>query len=126
MFYGKTYLNEEVEKKMFRRLAKSWEAKVTAIEEAKNLETLTLDKLIGSLLTHEMRLNEGLKKPKLRRKRLVLLLNPPHIKIVNQNKNGSSKQKLKANMATWSDEDSFDEEDQEVANLCLMPLVTLR
>ncbi|KAL4383867.1 hypothetical protein GQ457_15G011180 [Hibiscus cannabinus] len=32
------------------------------------------------------------------------------------------KKKLWAHMATWSDEDSFDEEEQEVANLCLMAL----
>ncbi|KAK5825810.1 hypothetical protein PVK06_020676 [Gossypium arboreum] len=47
---GKTYLNEEVVKKMLKSLSKSWEAKVTTIEEAKNLETLTLDELIGYFL----------------------------------------------------------------------------
>ncbi|KAH1046318.1 hypothetical protein J1N35_037102 [Gossypium stocksii] len=35
---------------------------------------------------------------------------------------GSSKQKLKANVATWSDNNSSDDEDQEVANLCLMTI----
>ncbi|KAH1046516.1 hypothetical protein J1N35_037300, partial [Gossypium stocksii] len=54
----------------------SWEAKVTTIKEAKNLETLSLDELIGSLLTHEMRTNERSKKKKLKRKRLVLPSNP--------------------------------------------------
>ncbi|KAA3466976.1 UBN2 domain-containing protein [Gossypium australe] len=44
--YGKTYSNEEVVRKMLQSLPKSWEAKVTAIEEAKNLETLSLDELI--------------------------------------------------------------------------------
>ncbi|KAA3486605.1 zf-CCHC domain-containing protein/UBN2 domain-containing protein [Gossypium australe] len=37
------------------------ETKVTAIEEAKNLETLTLNELISSLLTYEMGLKEGVK-----------------------------------------------------------------
>ncbi|KAH1107006.1 hypothetical protein J1N35_010774 [Gossypium stocksii] len=41
---------------MLRSLLMSWDAKVTTIEEAKNLETLSLDELIGSLLTHEMKL----------------------------------------------------------------------
>lgn len=44
--YGKTYPNEEVLRKMLRSLPKSWEAKMTAIEETKNLETLILDELL--------------------------------------------------------------------------------
>ncbi|KAK8617189.1 hypothetical protein V6N13_117155 [Hibiscus sabdariffa] len=32
------------------------------------------------------------------------------------------KKKLKANVATWSDEESSDEDEEEVANLCLMAL----
>ncbi|KAE8665793.1 C-terminal binding protein AN [Hibiscus syriacus] len=35
-------------------------------------------------------------------------------------KNGQSKKKHKAHVATWSDEEGSDEEEQEVANLCLM------
>ncbi|MFQ6646183.1 hypothetical protein Gotur_020100 [Gossypium turneri] len=80
--------NEEVVRKMLLSLPKSWEANVTAIKEVKNLEMLTLDELISSLFTHEMRLNEG----------------------------------LKAHVATWSDEDSSDNEDQEIANLFLMAI----
>lgn len=37
-------------------------------------------------------------------------------------KNGSSKQKLKAYVATWSDEDSSNNDDQEVANIGLMAI----
>ncbi|KAH1092164.1 hypothetical protein J1N35_019421 [Gossypium stocksii] len=40
----------------------------------------------------------------------------------DEKKRGSSKQKLKAHVATWSDEDSSDNEDQEVVNLCLMAI----
>ncbi|KAA3484004.1 UBN2 domain-containing protein [Gossypium australe] len=43
--YGKTYPNEELVKKMLKSLPISWDAKVTTIEEANNLETLSLDKL---------------------------------------------------------------------------------
>ncbi|KAH1031476.1 hypothetical protein J1N35_043650 [Gossypium stocksii] len=56
--YRKTYLNEEIVQKILRSLPMSWDAKCTTIEEAKNLETLSLDELIDSLLTHEMRLKE--------------------------------------------------------------------
>ncbi|XP_040957765.1 uncharacterized protein [Gossypium hirsutum] len=37
-------------------------------------------------------------------------------------KKGSRKQKLKANVAILSDENSSDDEDQEVANQCLMAI----
>ncbi|KAK8623109.1 hypothetical protein V6N13_118002 [Hibiscus sabdariffa] len=37
-------------------------------------------------------------------------------------KSFGKKRKLKAQIATWSDEESSDEEEQEVANLCLMAL----
>ncbi|KAH1107368.1 hypothetical protein J1N35_011136 [Gossypium stocksii] len=49
---------------------------------------------------------------------------PRHIKFdcPQWKKKGSSKEKHKANVATWSDEDSSDDEDQEIANLCLMAI----
>ncbi|KAH1082458.1 hypothetical protein J1N35_022219 [Gossypium stocksii] len=53
---------------MLRSLPKSWEAKMTTIEKAKNLETLILDEFIGSLLTHEMRLNEAVEEEKVENK----------------------------------------------------------
>ncbi|KAL4386458.1 hypothetical protein GQ457_09G018760 [Hibiscus cannabinus] len=37
-------------------------------------------------------------------------------------KKSSGYKKQKAHVATWSDKDSSDEEEQEVANLCLMAL----
>ncbi|KAA3470956.1 zf-CCHC domain-containing protein/UBN2 domain-containing protein [Gossypium australe] len=53
--YGKIYHNEVV-RKMLRSLPMSWDAKVTAIKEVKNFETLSLNELIASLLTYEMKL----------------------------------------------------------------------
>ncbi|KAA3467155.1 hypothetical protein EPI10_002194 [Gossypium australe] len=113
---------------------------VTSIEEEKNLEKLNLDEIISSLLTHEMRLNEGVEEAKIEKKKKEGLKlestkrNDPiicyeckkagHIKFgyLKWKKKGSSKQKLKAHVTTWSDEDSSDNEDQEVANLFLMAL----
>ena len=40
-------------------LPKSWEAKVTAIKESKDPNTFSMDKLVGSLLTHEMKLKQS-------------------------------------------------------------------
>jgi len=38
-------------------LPRTWEAKVTAIQEAKDLKTLSLDELIGNLQTYELKRN---------------------------------------------------------------------
>ncbi|GAV69681.1 LOW QUALITY PROTEIN: zf-CCHC domain-containing protein/UBN2 domain-containing protein, partial [Cephalotus follicularis] len=50
---GKSYSNQELVRKLLRCLPKSWTPKVTAIEEAKDLSTLPLEQLLGSLMTHE-------------------------------------------------------------------------
>ncbi|GAV67516.1 zf-CCHC domain-containing protein/UBN2 domain-containing protein [Cephalotus follicularis] len=50
---GKSYPNQELVRKILRCLPNSWTPKVTAIEEAKDLITLPLEQLIGSLMTHE-------------------------------------------------------------------------
>ena len=56
---GKSYINEEMVKKILRCLPKSrWGPKVTALEEAQNLKTLALDDLLGKLITHEIHLKE--------------------------------------------------------------------
>jgi len=52
---GKTFTTEELVRKILRFLPRSWEAKVTAIQEAKDLKTLSLDELIGNLQTYELR-----------------------------------------------------------------------
>ncbi|GAV78865.1 UBN2 domain-containing protein, partial [Cephalotus follicularis] len=50
---GKSYPNHELVRKILRCLPKSWTPKVTVIEETKDLLTLPLEKLLGSLMTHE-------------------------------------------------------------------------
>ncbi|GAV63001.1 LOW QUALITY PROTEIN: UBN2 domain-containing protein, partial [Cephalotus follicularis] len=50
---GKSYSNQELVRKILRCLPRSWTPKVTAIEEAKDLSTLPLGQLLGSLMTHE-------------------------------------------------------------------------
>ncbi|GKU96375.1 hypothetical protein SLEP1_g9616 [Rubroshorea leprosula] len=52
--FRKAYLTSELVSKVLRCLPKSWEAKKTAIEEAKDLNLLNLDELIRSLMTHEI------------------------------------------------------------------------
>ena len=54
---GKIFTTEELVRKVLRFFPRSWEAKVTAIQEAKDLKTLSLDELIGNLQTYEFRRN---------------------------------------------------------------------
>ncbi|GAV82958.1 UBN2 domain-containing protein, partial [Cephalotus follicularis] len=50
---GKNYSNQELVRKILRCLSKSWTPKVTTIEEVKDLSTLPLEQLLGSLMSHE-------------------------------------------------------------------------
>uniref|UniRef100_A0A2N9FGB8 CCHC-type domain-containing protein n=1 Tax=Fagus sylvatica TaxID=28930 RepID=A0A2N9FGB8_FAGSY len=52
---GKIYTNQENVRKILRSLPKRWEAKMTAISEARDLKVLTLEELFGSLMTEEER-----------------------------------------------------------------------
>ncbi|KAK2984121.1 hypothetical protein RJ640_006274 [Escallonia rubra] len=51
---GKTYPEKEVVRKVLRSLPKRWEAKLITIQEAKDLNVLKLEELVGSLMTHEI------------------------------------------------------------------------
>ncbi|GAV75758.1 UBN2 domain-containing protein, partial [Cephalotus follicularis] len=50
----KVYTNSEMVREILRCLPRLWMLKVTAIEEAKDLNTLPLEDLLGSLMTHEL------------------------------------------------------------------------
>ena len=70
----KRYSNAEMVTKILRSLSKAWRPKVTAIQEAKNLNVLSLNALIGSLKTHEIDLNET--SERVAKKTNPLLLSP--------------------------------------------------
>ena len=53
----KSFTTEELVRKILRFLPRSWEAKVTAIQEAKDMKAITLDELVGNLQTYELRRN---------------------------------------------------------------------
>ncbi|GAV81537.1 UBN2 domain-containing protein, partial [Cephalotus follicularis] len=50
----KVYSNSKMVRKIQRCLPRTWMPKVTIIEEAKDLNTLPLDDLLGSLMTNEL------------------------------------------------------------------------
>ncbi|CAL9113183.1 unnamed protein product [Musa textilis] len=55
---GKSFLDFELVSKILRSLPKRWDSKVTAIQEAKNLNDLSIEELGGSLMIYEMSLLE--------------------------------------------------------------------
>ena len=55
---GKVYTQVEMVRKVLRALTPEWEKKTTAIEEANNLSTLTLENLVGNLMAYEVQLQD--------------------------------------------------------------------
>ncbi|GKC90345.1 UBN2 domain-containing protein [Tanacetum coccineum] len=68
------YSSKNYVRKFLRALHPKWRAKVTAIEESKDLTSLSLDELVGNLKVHEMiiKKDSGLVKEKVERKSLAL------------------------------------------------------
>ncbi|GMI76746.1 hypothetical protein HRI_001343900 [Hibiscus trionum] len=181
---------DKLVRKLLYSLPESWDSKRTAIIEAKDLKTLKLDALVGSLLTHEI-MRKGreqekkmVEKKEVEKKKVGIALKasqlendssedeeeemamlakrftqfmksnrgrkfmrrrdfksknkeeeidqitcyecnkPGHIRSECpqlKKKSFGRKNKLKAQIATWSDDESSVEEE-EVANLCLMAI----
>ncbi|KAL6343220.1 hypothetical protein AAG906_021131 [Vitis piasezkii] len=95
--------------KILRSLPSKWDAKVTTIQNAKNLTKLPLEELIGSLMTYEINLAKKQQEGEDKKKKSIAL----------------KRRKKKAMMATWSeseDESSEEENEKEVANMCFMAI----
>ena len=72
---GKLYLDSDLCKKILRSLLRTWESKVMAILEAKDLSSLKVEELIGSLMTHEISLSQHIEKEVRRNKEKGIALN---------------------------------------------------
>ena len=57
--YGEDVKYQTVIEKVLRSLSTKFDVVVAAIEEAKDLEKLTVDELMGSLLSHEARIDRN-------------------------------------------------------------------
>lgn len=55
---GKEFSNFDLVRKVLRSLTSSWHTNVSVIEDFKNLFTMSLDELIGSLMTNELNLEK--------------------------------------------------------------------
>ncbi|KAA3477876.1 Retrovirus-related Pol polyprotein from transposon TNT 1-94 [Gossypium australe] len=145
--YGKTHLNEELAEIMGSQRveeAKNENKKVgvalksTSIEDIESSEEVDEDKemtMFARRFKKCMRSNRGRKFQKKKGPKFESTNEKDpiicyeckksgHIKFdcPQWKKNESSKQKLNDHVATWSDEDSSNNEDQEVANLYLMDI----
>ena len=69
---GRTYTNSDIIKKILRSLSRTWEAKVTAIQKAKDLSTLPLEELLDSLMTHELMMKQKSKDESKKKKTIAL------------------------------------------------------
>ena len=56
---GKEYSNMDLVRKILRSLPPAWHTKTTMIKDSKNLSTLTLEELIGSLMTYELNMQRS-------------------------------------------------------------------
>ena len=57
--YGEDIKDRTMIQKVLRSLSTKFDVVVAAIEEAKDLEKLTIDELMGSLLSHKARINRN-------------------------------------------------------------------
>ena len=69
---GKSFTTEELVRKILRFLPHSWEAKVTAIQEAKDMKKITLGESIGNLQTYKLRRNSQQKEEIKKDRRIAL------------------------------------------------------
>ncbi|GAV64634.1 LOW QUALITY PROTEIN: zf-CCHC domain-containing protein/UBN2 domain-containing protein, partial [Cephalotus follicularis] len=56
---GKVFGKDELVRKLLGCLNDEWEPKVTAIEESKDLNLMEIEELLGSLMTHKVKLNKN-------------------------------------------------------------------
>lgn len=99
---GTEYTNKQCVRKFLRALPPKWRPKVTAIDEAKDFEKLTLDELVGNLKVHE-----------------AILEKDEEIEKLKKEKYKSIALKAKKSFEPPSDEekddDSFEGDDEEMA-----------
>lgn len=60
--YGEEIYDQTIVKKVLRSLTPKFDHVVAAIEESKDLSTYSFDELMGSLQSHEVRINKSLEK----------------------------------------------------------------
>ena len=75
---GKAFTNEENVRKILRSLPKRWEANKTTIFAARDLKVLSLDELVGSLMTYELEMNSNVEEEEVKPKKKFALKSSHH------------------------------------------------
>ena len=70
--FGQMYLNADLVQKNLRSLSDKWDPKVATIQEAKDLNTLSLDELMGSLITYELTMQHRTEDEQKKKKSIAL------------------------------------------------------
>ncbi|XP_070014661.1 uncharacterized protein [Nicotiana sylvestris] len=70
---GEIISRNKLVSKILSVLLSSWESKVNAITEAKDLQTLTMDELVGNLKTYEMKKKKDNERREPKRKKILIL-----------------------------------------------------
>ena len=99
----KSYVASDHVSKILRSLPARWRPKVTAIEEAKDLNTLSVDDLVSFLKVHEISLNEH--EPAKKRKSIALPSkgkSSKALKLLNLKKNHLMEILMKILLRRWS------------------------
>ncbi|PKA53369.1 Retrovirus-related Pol polyprotein from transposon TNT 1-94 [Apostasia shenzhenica] len=104
---GKIFTNEELVRKVLRCLPRDYDAKATAIVEARDLSTLELDMLLGSLTTYELEMKRKRKKNEedeyaKKKKTLALKVSSPTSSASDTNSSEDDEEKLKDEIALIS------------------------
>ncbi|MQL90267.1 hypothetical protein Taro_022854 [Colocasia esculenta] len=102
----KEYSESDLVRKILRSLPSSWHTKATVIEDYKDLSTMKLDELIGSLMTYEINL-----------KRKETEVNPRKSITLKASNKSSSSSKKEAQKESDESESSSDSENDEMAML---------
>ena len=83
---GRSVREQEKVSKILRCLPLKWNSKTEAIEEAKNLSELPLEKLIGSLMTYEMKTRQEKEMQEEEGKKKSIVLKAQEEKVINETK----------------------------------------
>ena len=111
--YKEFILEEKLVRKLIYSLPESWDSERTAIIETKNLKTLKLDELMGSLLTHQIMI-KGRQEEK--KKEEIRAMGKKKVQELGVNVNIVALKSSKCiHLEDSSEEDS--EEDEELAQL---------
>ncbi|GJR35424.1 hypothetical protein Tco_1211108 [Tanacetum coccineum] len=109
-----SFLSKNYVRKFLRALHPKWHAKVTSIEESKNLTTLSLDKLIGNLKIYEEIIKKDSKTVKSKREQSRSIALKARKNLVRDD---SSTSIVKMKNMPWPDED---EDEKTNDKKCLM------